>query len=112
MRLKTEIYVSMLTRRVFAMGGFAAIEKRGAEEAGAIFIRQRFRDGLENLYAPVPQMLVSEEGERRFELRLRQAEREAVEQLLNKEQRFDSDLWVVELEIDEIGDLFPVADAS
>lgn len=108
MRLKTEFYVSMLTRRVFSMGGFAAIEKRGADEAGAIFIRQRFRDGLENLFAPAPQMLASEEGERRFELRIEKGERNTVEELLARERRFDSDLWVIELEIDEIGDLFPI----
>ncbi len=52
MRLRSDIFVSALTRRLFARGDFAAVEHRGAEEAGAIFIRQRFRDGLETLYAP------------------------------------------------------------
>ncbi len=49
MRLRSDIYVSALLRRVFAKGDFAAVERKGAEEAGAIFIRQHFRDGLETL---------------------------------------------------------------
>ena len=108
MRLKSEIFISALTRRAFAQGGFAAIEHRGADEAGAIFIRQRFRDGSETLYAPAPQTLVEETGERRFEVRLQKVSAEEVEAALARERRFDSDLWVVELEVDEIGDLIPL----
>lgn len=73
MRLKSEIFVSALIRRVFSAGGFAAVEKKGAEEAGAIFIRQRLRDGRENLYGPAPQSFAEDEevrAERRFETRL------------------------------------------
>jgi len=72
MRLRADIYVSALVRRVFSAGDFAAVEKKGAEEAGAIFIRQRFRDGLETLYAPAPQSFFDEEssGDRLFEIRL------------------------------------------
>jgi hypothetical protein len=69
MRLRTDIFVSALLRRVFAKGDFAAVEKKGAEQAGAIFIRQHFRDGLETLYGPAPQSFFDEEqtGERLFE---------------------------------------------
>jgi hypothetical protein len=112
MRLRSEIYVSALIRRVFGLGGFAAVEQRGAEQAGAIFIRQRFRDGLESLYAPAPQNFFDEEddGQRKFEPRLVRAEPELIRQALEKELRFDSDLWLVELEIDEIGDLLPLVE--
>ena len=108
-RLKSEIFVSALTRRVFAAGDFAAVERKGAEEAGAIFIRQRLRDGRENLYGPAPQSFAEDEevrAERRFERRLTEAQAQEVETLLEKERRFDADLWVVELETDDIGDLF------
>ena len=110
MRLRSDIYVSALVRRVFGMGGFAAVEHKGAEEAGAIFIRQRFRDGLENLYAPAPQNFFSgeDDGSRKFETRLERAEPDAMRDALDRELRFDPDLWLVELEIDELGDLFPV----
>lgn len=113
MRLKSEIFVSALIRRVFSAGGFAAVEKKGAEEAGAIFIRQRLRDGRENLYGPAPQSFAEDEeirAERRFETRLAGVEGEESAALLERERRFDSDLWVVEIETDEIGTLLTLVD--
>ncbi|MGV2049689.1 DUF1491 family protein [Agrobacterium sp. 22-209-1] len=112
MRLKSEMFVSALIRRVFAAGGFAAVEKKGAEEAGAIFIRQRLRDGRENLYGPAPQSFADDEDipERRFETRLAGADGEESAALLERERRFDSDLWVVEIETDEIGSLLTLVD--
>ena len=111
MRLRADIYVSALVRRVFSAGDFAAVEKKGAEEAGAIFIRQRFRDGLETLYAPAPQSFFDEEsiGDRLFEIRLERAEPEKVQEMLERERKFDPDLWIVELEADEVSELIPMA---
>lgn len=115
MRLKTDIFVSALLRRVFSQGGFAAIEKKGAEEAGAIFIRQRFRDGTETLYAPAPQsfaMDAEEETGRTFEIRLERAEAADVSALIERELKWDGDLWVVEIETEEIGDLMSIANSE
>lgn len=109
MRLKSEIFISALMRRVFATGDFAAIERKGAEEAGAIFIRQRLRDGRENLFGPAPQSFAEDDeirSERRFEQRLKEATALQVDSLLDKERRFDEDLWVVELETESVDDLF------
>lgn len=112
MRLKSELFVAALVRRVFATGDFAAVEHKGAAEAGAIFIRQRFRDGLETLYGPAPQNFFDDEddGSRKFEVRLEKAEADAVRQVLERELRFDPDLWLVELELADIGDLIAVVD--
>lgn len=102
MRLKAAIFVSALTRRLFAEGGMAAIEKRGAEEAGAILIRIRHRDGSESLAAPAPQTAFDTDhpDERLFEFRkMRVTERE-VSELIARESRFDPDIWVVEIETD------------
>lgn len=110
MRLRSDIYVSALVRRVFSLGGFAAVEHKGAEEAGAIFIRTRSRDGRESLYAPAPQNFFDEDddGQRKFEMRLVDVDADAVREALDRELRFDGDLWVVELEIDETEGLFPL----
>ncbi len=43
---------------------------------------------------------------RRFEVRLRGAEADAVERALSSEIRFDPDCWIVELELDDCSDLF------
>ena len=114
MRIRSDIFVSALTRRVFSAGGFAAVEHRGAEEACAVFIRQRYRDGTETLYAPAPQNVFDENeaGERRFERRLDRVEPTAVDDLVAGERRFDRDLWVLELEVDAIDGLFVVVDAE
>ncbi|WP_313532214.1 DUF1491 family protein [Shinella sp.] len=112
MRLRTDIFVSALLRRVFARGDFAAVEAKGAEEAGAIFVRQVFRDGTESLYAPAPQSFFGEDDSNRsrlFEARLERAETTAVAEAIARERRFDSDLWVVSIETDDLGDLLEFA---
>ncbi|MDO9417324.1 DUF1491 family protein [Pararhizobium sp.] len=113
MRLKSEIFVSALVRRVFALGGYAAILHRGADEAGAIFIRQRQRSGLETLYGPAPQSFFDEDRPlgRLFEIRLDAEDAEAVDAAVQRERKFDSDCWVVEIEIEARGDLFDLAGA-
>lgn len=112
MRVTTEFFVSALVRRVFSAGGFAAVERRGASDAGAVFIRQRFRDGLETLFGPAPQSLFGAgDDERRFEVRAARCEAPACDAVIAREARFDPDLWVLELEADDIGGLFPVEDA-
>ena len=111
MRLKSGIFVSALVRRAFAAGDFAAVERKGADEAGAIFIRQRFRDGLETLYAPAPQSLFEDDAAawtRLFEMRLERAESEAVEAILAREKKFDPDLWILEIEATDISQLIDV----
>lgn len=112
MRIRSDIFVSALTRRVFSDGGYAAVVAKGAEASGAIFVRQRFRDGLETLYGPAPQAMIGE-GERDnriFEARLTRAEPEAVEALITREQKFDSDLWLVEIEVDDLGTYLSLTD--
>ena len=110
MRVVTDLFVSALVRRVFSAGGFAAVERRGASEAGAIFIRQRFRDGLETLYGPAPQSVFDEgDDDRRFEIRAERCEAADCEAIIARETRFDPDLWLVELEADDIEGLITVA---
>ncbi|WEZ84007.1 DUF1491 family protein [Rhizobium sp. 32-5/1] len=110
MRLKSEIFVSALIRRVFNAGDYAAVLRKGAAEAGAIFIRQRSRQGTEILYGPAPQSVFDEDYTpgRLFEVRLDKADTETVEAMLAREMRFDPDCWVVEIEVEDRGDLFEV----
>lgn len=111
MRLRTDIFVSALMRRVFARGDFAAVEAKGADAAGAIFVRQVFRDGTESLHAPAPQSFFDsdESGARLFETRLERVSAEAVAEALGRERRFDSDLWVVSVETDDLAGLIDFA---
>ncbi|MBO0753267.1 MAG: DUF1491 family protein, partial [Bradyrhizobiaceae bacterium] len=54
MRLKSGIWVSAYIRRCYAEGVFAAVRRRGAEEAGAIFIKVNRLDGTADVYGPAP----------------------------------------------------------
>ena len=49
MRLKSSIWVSAYVRRCDIEGAFAAVRRRGAEEAGAIFIKLNRLDGTGTL---------------------------------------------------------------
>src|SRR5205085_2250063 len=55
MRLKSAIWVAAYVRRCHAEGAFAAVRHRGAEEAGAIFVKLNRLDGTAELFGPAPQ---------------------------------------------------------
>lgn len=101
-RLTSEFFVSALTRRVFNAGGFAAVMRKGAAEAGAVFLVFRGRDGLCRLVGPAPQTGYDEAGAdgagRRFSVVAEGLDDAALEKRIERETRFDSDVWFVELD--------------
>lgn len=112
MRVTSDFWVSALVRRIFNAGGFAAIGRRGATEAGAIFILVRSRDGRFRLMGPAAQSSYDEAGpqERRFAQLLEGDDEALLTARLAKEGRFDPDYWLVEIEADErlIGEIVPI----
>jgi hypothetical protein len=103
MRLKSGIWVAAYVRRCHVEGVFAAVRRHGAEEAGAVFIKINLLDGSGMLYGPAPQSVFEEAqpGGRIFTIILG---REApvleadIEARLAREIRYDTDLWIVEVE--------------
>ena len=102
MRVTSEIWISAAVRRAFSAGGFAAIARRGAAAAGAIMIVRRDRLGGAVLYGPAPQTFYDEArpDDRQFVV-LTSQDDAAVDARIEREARFDPDLWVVEFELDE-----------
>lgn len=102
MRLKSSIWVSAYIRRSNGAGAFAVLRRRGAEDAGAVFIKVNRLDGTAQLYGPAPQTAFSEEhpSERLFSpVSSKEPVPEAdVESRIARELRFDPDIWVVEVE--------------
>ncbi|TPI16518.1 DUF1491 family protein [Mesorhizobium sp. B4-1-3] len=100
MRVTTDLWVSALVRRVFGAGGFAAIVKRGATEAGAVFVLSRGRLGEVALYGPAPQTSYdsADPDERFFALLDSSDDGSAFDARLEREKKFDPDIWVVEIE--------------
>ena len=101
MRLKSAIWVAAYLRRCQGEGVFGAVRRRGAEEAGAVFVKVALLDGNAMLYAPAPQTAYDESrpAERVFAPTSKEPVPEhMVEERLAKEIRFDPDAWVVETE--------------
>jgi hypothetical protein len=102
MRLKSAIWVSAYVRRCNGEGAFAAVRRRGAEEAGAIFIKLNRLDGTGDLFAPAPQAAFDEAhpSDRAFSRCMGDAPvpDEKIEARLIRELRFDPDAWVIEIE--------------
>jgi hypothetical protein len=99
-RLRSDFLVSAHLRRLNDATIPAVLRRRGAAEAGAIFVKVDRLDGSADLYGPAPQALfeAEESGERRFSPLLQGASPLDVEERLAKEVRFDSDLWIIEID--------------
>lgn len=103
-RLTSDMFVSALMRRIFNEGGHCVVAQKGAQQAGAIFIRAIHRDRSESLYTPAPQSFFADEAqtsERIFEQRYDHVTSLEIDELVQKEKRFDPDIWVVEIETDK-----------
>lgn len=102
MRLKSAIWVAAYLRRCQTQGVFAVLRRRGAEEAGSIFIKVSRLDGTADLYGPAPQSAFDDERpiDRAFSpsVKGQPVPEAAIEERLTRELRFDSDVWIVEVE--------------
>jgi len=102
MRVKSGIWVAAYVRRAHIEGAFAAIRRRGAEEAGAVFIKVARLDGTAELFGPAPQSAFDEArpADRAFVrcLKVQPAPEAEVEAYLAREVKFDPDVWIIEIE--------------
>jgi len=112
MRVTSSLWIDALVRRCGSNAVPIYVAKRGAREAGAIFIRIEYEDRLSDLLGPAPQTHAADpdHGEdRHFERVLERADGLEVLEYLEKQKRFDDDLWIIDIEfrrnrtIDEIG---------
>ncbi|RXF72900.1 DUF1491 family protein [Hansschlegelia zhihuaiae] len=97
-RLKSEFWVSAYVRRCQLAGAYALVRRRGASEAGAIFIVVDRLDRTNDLYGPALQSEADDVRGRGFERLLEAVDGLVVEERLAKETRFDTDLWIVVVE--------------
>ncbi len=100
MRLRADFWVSAYLRRCDIEGIAAVRRRRGAAEAGAVYVKLDCLDGRVALYGPAPQTEVAREGERAF-MRLHKdewIEPPDAESRLAREIKFDTDIWIVDIE--------------
>jgi len=100
MRLRADFWVSAYLRRCALEGGAAVLRRRGAAEAGAIFVKVDRLDGSAALFGPAPQSEMREDGHRLF-ARLHAdpwIDPAEAELKLARQIKFDPDLWIIEME--------------
>jgi len=98
-RLRSDILIAALLRRAQQAGASAVLRRRGAGEAGAIFITVDHLDGKIDLYAPAPPRPDDEpDRERRFDIVMSAAAPGDVLSRMQREEKFASDLWWIEIE--------------
>ena len=98
-RLRSDLVVAAILRRAQGAGATAVLRRRGAGEAGAIFISVDHLNGQSDLYAPAPpRMNEDDDFARRFDIILPAATPLEVNDRMAREVKFDSDLWWVEIE--------------
>jgi hypothetical protein len=102
MRLKSALWVAAYLRRCQVEGVFAVVRRRGAEEAGAVFVRVCRLDGTSDLFGPAPQSAfdAAPGADRAFSASLAKqpASDAEIEAYLAREIKFDPDVWILEIE--------------
>lgn len=98
MRLTSAMWFAVFMRLEQQRGAFVAVRRKGAQEAGAIFVVQVHDDDTQTLFAPAPQTMFDAIPGRIFEKRLDSVDRQSVDEYLEKQVNFDSDLWIIETE--------------
>jgi hypothetical protein len=102
MRLKSGVWAMAYVRRCHVEGVFAVIRRRGADEAGAIFIKVNRLDNTADVYGPAPQSAFADEHpvDRAFTpaMKTMPAPDADAEAYLARQIRFDPDMWIIETE--------------
>lgn len=107
-RLTSDMFVSALLSNAQARGIFGAVLSKGFSTAGAVHIVCYDRsDASYCVFSPAPQVDMGDPdkqpiGGRLFEKRQIFASYSELQDFVAAEHRFDSDLWVVELEADPL----------
>lgn len=102
-RIRSDFWVSAHLRRCAIEGVDAVLRRRGAAEAGAIFIGVDRLDGTADLLGPAPQSLVPEgEADRLFATMLSARTPLDVAERMRREISFDPDLWWISID-DRLG---------
>ena len=92
-RVTSEIWVSALRKRLESKAVPIFIIKKGNKQAGAIIIRVSNLCGRSKIFVQAPNL----DNERRW-LELANGSDAEMEEVLQNQQKFDQDVWILEVE--------------
>jgi hypothetical protein len=103
MSVKTEIWVKAHLRRCFAAGLTGVVARRGAAEAGSVFVKVTMPEGTARILAPAAGPAYDEDGRRRWDNPLggEPVPQDDIDRYLARQIAFDPDIWI--LDIDDPG---------
>lgn len=87
-------------RRATQHGAFVTVVSKGAHEAGTVFLAVNKLDGFWDLFGPAPQSMYDDDTStgRQFTKIVEDQDETTILEKLKSEQRFDPDIWVLEIE--------------
>ena len=99
MSVTADLWVSAYRKRCEIAALPVVIVRKGAPEAGAIFVCIRVSDQAVWLMGPPAGPLLDEEGNRQFEQRFAEPRSQhEIDEYLARQAGFDPDIWVMEVE--------------
>ena len=100
MAVRTEIWVKAHLRRCFAAGLTGVVARRGAEEAGAVFVKVTRAADAVLLFGPPPGPAYDEQGQRRWAMPLgpEPVAAEAAGAFLSPQMALDPALWILDID--------------
>ena len=101
LRITTELWVSILRKRLETNAIPVFIIQKGEKQAGAIIIRVSNLRGRSTIFIQAPSI----NNERRWVELMEGLDRD-IEEMLQKQKKFDADLWILEIEIINSDNLF------
>lgn len=97
-RLNAKLWVGSLLRRVNQVGDFATVAKKGDETAGQVILVARRRNGHMQVFTRTMNSL----GEYSWTVAVENNQEELgkINEYLERQARYDPDLWIIELDTD------------
>lgn len=97
-RLNARLWVGSLLRRVSQAGDFAAVVKKGDETAGQVILVTRSRNGRTQVFTRT----MNSTGDYSWTIAMSKEQEELVKinEYLERQARYDPDLWIIELDTD------------
>jgi hypothetical protein len=98
--VKTEIWVKAHLRRCFAEGLTGVVARRGAAEAGAVFVKISLPDGYAKLLGPAPGPAYDSHGRRTWSAPLGPdpVSSQEADRYLSRQAAIDPDIWVLDID--------------
>lgn len=100
MAVKTEIWVKAHLRRCFAQGLTGVVARRGAAEAGTVFIKVTLPEGRAKVLGPAPGPVYDELGRRTWAAPLgsNPVSLDEADRFLSRQAAIDPDIWVIDID--------------